>query len=83
MDTLKLGKIRISHSLYTKDYDIVSVIFTKFQPFEIEKRLFEDLIFKGICDDFREIKEGEQIPFYDCIFTRQEDGSHTFKFVEL
>jgi hypothetical protein len=85
MNKFKRGKIKISFQLYENDFELISPMFTKFQVLHIEQEHWnwKDYIFTGVCDDFRELKEGEQIPFYDCIFTRQEDGSHTFKFVEL
>ncbi len=81
---MKKGLIRITRTFYTlENIGLLSIIFSRFIPFEIERKWHEEsFLLYGESAEFEEVKEGEKIPQYDCLFTRHEDGSHTLEFVK-
>lgn len=79
---MRKGIVKISDQIYKQDWKLISVIFRDFRPSHIEFRYWENDIwyFYGTSDLFDEISEGEIPPHYEVIFTRNEDGNHTYKF---
>jgi len=76
------GIIKISDLLYKSDYDVLCVIFKDFRPIHIEFKHWENDVWWlwGESDKFKELKEGDAIPFYYVTFTTNEDGSVTYEF---
>ena len=69
----KLGKIRFSSEMILEHTLDLIPIFTKFIPIHIERQLnYDDFIYTGVCEDFDDKKEGEEIPFYLCSVTTNE-----------
>ena len=78
---MKLGSIKISSQLIElskKGDNRLSILFTKFFPLKIEHDLIES-IYTGVCDNFRDLKEGETIPFYGCVI---DEKNKTMKIKE-
>jgi len=85
----RLGYILASEELYIEQKDIFMELFKQFYPFTIQYNgVYHEnpKTFKlvGECDSFDEIKEGDNIPKYDCITTISEDGGfYKFRFVKI
>lgn len=74
---MKKGKLRISDTM-VKDYifDLLPVM-AKFVPVHIESRPhLHDYLYTGYSDEFEdiELKEGEDIPYYDCVVKDDPSG---------
>ena len=69
----KLGKVKMSSEMVLDNPMDLLPIFTKFIPIHIERQLnYDDFIYTGVCEDFDDKKEGEEIPFYMCSVTQNE-----------
>lgn len=79
---MRKGLIKITNQLYEGEYHLVNAIFKRFRPVHIEFRYLENdmwYIF-GLSDEFDILKEGEVVPTYDVIFTRDEFNNYTYEF---
>lgn len=79
---MRKGLLKCSNKLITEEWKSLYIFFKDFRPIHIELRYWENDIwyFYGISEFFDEIKEGESVPQYTAIFTKQDDGSLTYKF---
>lgn len=79
---MKRGIIKISDTLYKKEWPLISEIFKYFRPTHIEFRHLENDIWHlfGESDLFDEVVEGEKVPEYEVVFTRHPDKSYKIEF---
>ncbi len=80
------GFIKISNDVYVKMWGTLYIIFKDFRPTHIEFRHWENDIwyFYGTSDLFDEVKEGDIIPQYDVLLTRNEDSAPlTYEFIKM
>lgn len=81
-EIMNKGYIILTNELYVDNYDLISIIFTKFRPTYIERTHWLDggWTIYGECKDFREVKEGEIIPRYEVVLTADSKKVKAFKF---
>lgn len=73
---MKLGKIKVSSTLVLESTKDLIPLFTKFVPLHIEREMnIGDFIYTGFCEEFEDIKEGEDAPFYECKMTSLDYGN--------
>lgn len=79
---MKKGFIKATDELLKRDWGNLYIFMKDFRPTHIEFRHWENDVwyFYGVSELFDEIKEGEDIPQYDVLFTMQEDKSLTYEF---
>jgi len=79
------GYIVISKHLYENNYDLISIIFTKFRPTHIEKTYWtnDGWTIWGESKEFREVKEGEEVPRYDVVLKSGKKKIESFYFSEI
>jgi len=80
----RLGKLYISTEFLTSDEillkDTLHTLFSKVTPLKIDTELFSNkTLVIGICDFFRKLNDGEQIPMYEVIFTESEGINSSLK----
>lgn len=81
---MKLGKIKITHQLILENSKDILPLFAKFLPLHVEREInIGDFIYTGICDEFEDVKEGEDIPFYEVTMKRKEDQTITVEFKKI
>jgi hypothetical protein len=66
---MKIGKIKITDTLVLKDTLSLLPLFSKFVPIRIDTSNLFYFVYMGICEDFKDIEEGDEIPYYICTFT--------------
>lgn len=78
----KRGFIKCSDALIKQDWKYLYVFFKDFRPTHIEFRHWENDIwyFYGVSEKFETVKEGECVPQYDVVFTKQENGELLYEF---
>lgn len=69
------GIIFVSDSIFDENYDAMFLLFSKFVPLYIE-HVFYGRNYIGVCSEFKEIKEGEVMPTYEAIITKNEKGTN-------
>jgi len=76
------GLIKISDVMYKQDWHILYIFMKDFRPTHIEFRHWENDIWYmyGVSDHFDVLKEGDLVPQYDIVFTKQGNGSLAYKF---
>jgi hypothetical protein len=82
---MKIGRIKISDSFFIehRSFDLLP-IFSKFIPIFIEiKPMDRYYIYLGICDEFEDITEEQEYPFYDATVKTNEDKSIEVNFKKL
>lgn len=79
------GFIKISDVLYKNDWSNLYIFMKDFRPTHIEFRHWENDIWYmyGVSEKFEPLKEGDVVPQYDVLFTKQEDGTLTYEFKRL
>ena len=79
------GLIKITNELINQDWTTIYVLFEYFRPTYIEFRYWENDIwyFYGVSELFDELKEGENVPHYDVIFTNNKDQKSTIQFKRI
>jgi len=79
---MKRGFIKCSNQLITEDWKDLYIFFKDFRPTHIEFRHWENdaWYFYGVSDLFDDLKEGDAVPQYDVVFTKNDDKSLTYKF---
>ena len=78
------GIIKINQPVIEQNKEDLLEVFRKFIPVTIDiNMLVCQSIYWGYSPEFRELKEGEAIPEYEVLLTRNEDGSITSEFKEL
>lgn len=78
---MKKGFFKITDDMYKNGWEYVSMIFKDFRPTHLEFRHWENDMWYlyGVSDKFSELKEGDAVPQYDAIFTKQEDGATIYE----
>jgi hypothetical protein len=77
----KIGIVNISNDCLF-DKDIMVCIFSEFIPIQSMPPIYHDSVsFKGYCDSFDTIKEGEVIPNYE-IFIKVVNGINVIDRIE-
>ena len=83
----KKGKIALNRDIVidNPNKDILGILFSIFYPIHIRiSSLMPDLyIYYGYCEDFRELKEGEDIPEYQITFRRLSVENQTEEIGEM
>lgn len=82
---MKRGFIKCYDTLLKERWHELYIFFKDFRPTHIEFRHWENDIwyFYGVSELFDELKEGDQIPQYDVIFTRTDDKVVSYKFERI
>jgi hypothetical protein len=82
MEIMNKGFIKISDILYREEWDKFYIFMKDFRPTHIEFRHWENDIWYmyGVSAKFKPVKEGEDVPQYDVLFTTHKDGSLTYEF---
>ena len=81
---MKIGKIRISDTLIKERPNDALFAFKYALPIYIEIRPhMRDYVYTCISDSFDEIKEGDEIPVYDCIVTTGSGDSVAVKYERI
>ena len=82
---MKKGFIKVSDILIKQDWGKLYIFFKDFRPTYIEFRHWENDTwhYYGVSELFDELKEGEQVPQYEVIFTSHPDSSLTYEFKRL
>lgn len=76
------GLIKISNELYAQNWSLIYFFMKDFRPTHIEFRHLENDIWYlyGESDKFEPIKEGEEVPQYDVIFTISPGSGVSYEF---
>jgi len=78
---MRKGFFKISDEMYTKDWDIISLIFKDFRPIHLEFNRHTNIwVIAGVSDKFDKVREDEPTPQYDIIFTRHPNNEYTYFF---
>lgn len=69
----RIGSIEVSQNL-VHDFGLMSTLFSKFIPLAVNYDFIgEKFTYKGYCNEFDEIKEGDKIPFYNAVVNYNRD----------
>ena len=76
------GFIKISDQLYREEWGTLYIFMKDFRPTHIEFRHWENDIWYmyGVSEKFDIVNEGENIPQYDVIFTKDSLNNITYEF---
>jgi hypothetical protein len=70
------GKFRITRTCFDEGVmtSALTALFSKVFPFEIEWNYDGVGIYTALSSLFDKLEDGEEIPFYEMVFTREESG---------
>jgi len=82
---MRVGRIKLSEPLFDEikkgNNEYLKTLFSVFTPIHIEYRPhYYDVVYTGICSEFKDVTEGESPPFYSAVITTDSFKNQLIKF---